>query len=47
MRKRYATARTNAAAETDLALRTLPGRCPYSAEQVLDSNYFPETMADE
>jgi uncharacterized protein DUF29 len=47
MRKRYPTARTNAAAETDLGLRALPGRCPYSAEQVLDSRYFPETTEDK
>jgi predicted ribosome quality control (RQC) complex YloA/Tae2 family protein len=47
IRERYRTARANAAGETGLAPRTFPSRCPYPAEQVLDSTYFPEATEDE
>ena len=47
VRKRYRIARVNAAGETGLALRAFPSRCPYPAEQVLDSAYFPEATEDE
>ena len=47
IRKRYRIARANAAGETGLALRAFPSRCPYPAEQVLDSAYFPEATEDE
>jgi hypothetical protein len=45
--KRYRIARANAAGETGLALRTFPSRCPYPAEQILDSAYFPGATEDE
>jgi hypothetical protein len=45
--KRYRTARANAAAETGLALRMFPPRCPYSADQILDDTYFPAATDDE
>ena len=47
VRKRYRIARVNAAGETGPALRAFPSRCPYPAEQVLDSAYFPEATEDE
>jgi uncharacterized protein DUF29 len=47
MRRRYRVARANAAGETGLALKALPARCPYAAEQMLDSGYFPEPTEDE
>jgi Domain of unknown function DUF29 len=42
MRKRDRVARANVAGETGLAPKALPARCPYAAEQMLDSTYFPE-----
>ena len=45
--KRYRIARANAAAETGLALRTFPSRCPYAADQILDDTYFPAATEDE
>jgi len=41
VRKRYRTARANAAGETGLPLKSLPARCPYAAEQILDETFFP------
>ena len=46
-RGRYRTARANAAGESGLALKALPARCPYAAEQMLDGSYFPESTEDE
>ena len=41
VRKRYRTARANAAGETGLPLKSLPARCPYTPEQLLDGAFFP------
>ena len=41
VRKRYRVARMNAAGETGLALKSLPARCPYAAQQILDETFFP------
>ena len=38
----YAKARKRAAKETSLELKTFPATCPYSLEQVLDEDFFPE-----
>ena len=38
----YRTARRNAGEETRLGLGTFPATCPYSLEQVLDEDFFPE-----
>jgi hypothetical protein len=41
IRKRYRTARASAAGETGLPLKSLPARCPYAAEQILDEAFLP------
>jgi hypothetical protein len=41
LRKRYRVARANAAGDTGLALKALPARCPYAAQQILDETFFP------
>ncbi|MFZ4557410.1 MAG: DUF29 family protein, partial [Pseudanabaena sp.] len=38
-------ARRNAARETKLPLTTFPAECPFTPEQIIDSDYFPETSA--
>ena len=38
----YAKARKQAAKETRLSLEKFPPTCPYSLEQVLDEDFFPE-----
>ncbi|MDX2241724.1 MAG: DUF29 domain-containing protein [Leptolyngbyaceae cyanobacterium bins.302] len=38
----YTNAREQAADETDLPLTMFPEVCPYTIEQVLDSNFLPE-----
>jgi Domain of unknown function DUF29 len=39
----YRNAREDAADATNLPLKTFPESCPWSAEQVLDPNYWPES----
>jgi hypothetical protein len=41
--RRYPLARQNAAAETRLPLATFPPTCPWSLEQVLDPDFWPES----
>ena len=41
----YEKARKNAARETKLALTTFPLECPFTPEQIIDSDYFPDTNA--
>ena len=38
----YEDARRDASEETCLSLETFPPTCPYSLEQVLDEDFFPE-----
>jgi hypothetical protein len=38
----YTAAREMAADETGLALETFPGTCPFTIEQVLDPDFWPE-----
>lgn len=40
--QRYSKARDFAADETGLDLKTFPVECPYSAEEVLDTRFWPE-----
>lgn len=39
--KYYRRARRDAAKETDLAIETFPIACPYSIEQIFDSEFLP------
>ena len=39
----YQKARRNAARETKLPLTTFPLECPFTPEQIVDSDYFPDT----
>lgn len=41
----YQKARKNAARETKLPLTTFPLECPFTPEQIMDSDYFPDTTA--
>ena len=41
----YQKARKNAARETKLPLTTFPLECPFTPEQIIDSDYFPDTNA--
>ena len=41
----YQKARRNAARETKLPLTTFPLECPFTPEQIIDSDYFPDTNA--
>ncbi len=43
----YALARIDAADETLLSEATFPDACPYNSEQLLDDNFFPETVAED
>ena len=38
----YPLARRNASAETGLRLSTFPNQCPFTVEQVLDAEYWPD-----
>ena len=38
----YPLARRNASAETGLPLSTFPNQCPFTVEQVLDAEYWPD-----
>ncbi len=40
-REEYAAARDGASGETGFALRTFPKSLPYTADQILDENFFP------
>jgi Domain of unknown function DUF29 len=40
-REEYAAAREGASAETGFALRTFPKSLPYTAEQILDEEFYP------
>jgi hypothetical protein len=40
--RRYAMSRRTAAQETGLPLATFPDTCPWTVEQLLDENFFPE-----
>lgn len=40
--RRYPAARRQAARETGLPLATFPEACPWTQEQVLDEDFFPE-----
>ena len=42
MADRYAAACRRASLETGLALESFPGACPFSVEQLLDDEYFPD-----
>lgn len=42
----YSTAREAAADETGLLANTFPREYPYSLEQALDANFFPEATAE-
>ncbi|WP_133513355.1 DUF29 domain-containing protein [Candidatus Thiosymbion oneisti] len=39
---RYATARKRASLETGLVLDSFPNACPFSVEQLLDDDYWPD-----
>ena len=41
----YQKSRKNAARETKLPLTTFPLECPFTSEQIIDSDYFPDTNA--
>ncbi len=41
--KAYRLARFAAKKQTKLPLATFPDSCPYSAEQILDDDFFPDT----
>ncbi|MFN6153671.1 MAG: DUF29 domain-containing protein [Dolichospermum sp.] len=41
----YQKARKNADRETKLPLTTFPLECPFTSEQIIDSDYFPDTNA--
>jgi Domain of unknown function DUF29 len=41
----YQKARKNTARETKLPLTTFPLECPFTPEQIIDSDYFPDTHA--
>ena len=41
----YGRARRNAADETGLALAAFPDQCPFTAEQLLDDDFWPEDGA--
>jgi hypothetical protein len=43
--KAYPTARRLARAQTRLPLTTFPASCPWTLEQVLDDDFFPEQQA--
>lgn len=43
LKEEYASAREMAAAETELPLATFPETCPFTIEQVLDRDFWPET----
>jgi hypothetical protein len=38
----YASVRRQTAAETGLSLETFPAACPWTAEQVLDDDFWPQ-----
>jgi hypothetical protein len=40
--RRYASVRRQTAAETRLPLGTFPAECPFTAEQVLDDDFWPQ-----
>ena len=40
--KRYPAARRLASVETDLPLTTFPAACPWTLEQLLGDDFFPE-----
>jgi len=42
MADRYATARKRASLETGLAPESFPNACPFSVEQLLDDEYWPD-----
>ena len=41
----YQKARKNASMETKLPLTTFPLECPFTPEQIIDYDYFPDTNA--
>ncbi|MBM3517039.1 MAG: DUF29 domain-containing protein [Alphaproteobacteria bacterium] len=43
--RQYALARARAAKQTRLAKQCLPAECPYSAEQIVDPEFYPEPNA--
>ncbi len=43
LQEEYAEARQRASEETGLPLATFPPACPWTAEQVLDVDFWPET----
>lgn len=45
--KMYLAARLLAAKETGMAFGLLPEKCPFSPEQVLDLEFFPEDRSTE
>jgi hypothetical protein len=45
--KQYRKARQDAKVETKLDISTFPENCPYTLEQVLDFDFFPEAPPDE
>jgi hypothetical protein len=45
--KSYRAARLTAAKETGIALHVFPEECPFTPEQVLDLEYFPENPEAE
>ena len=45
--KSYRAARLTAAKETGIALGVFPEECPFTSEQVLDLEYFPENPEAE
>ena len=42
IQEEYAEARLRASEETGLPLTTFPGACPWTSEQVLDAEFWPE-----
>ena len=42
LKKRYAVARKKAALETELDISTFPVECSYTADQVIDDEFWPE-----
>ena len=45
--KRYRAATLTAAKETGIALHVFPEECPFTPEQALDLEYFPENPEAE
>ncbi|MCP5426462.1 MAG: DUF29 domain-containing protein [Gammaproteobacteria bacterium] len=42
VQEEYPPARENAADETNIPLATFPMECPFTVEQVLDAEYWPD-----